>query len=146
MKVQVVNEIGATEIQIKSYLTLCKNAQKAMQNAYSEYSGFKVGAALLLKNGEVVQSCNVENASYGLTMCAERAAIAKAVSEGFKPGDLDAIAISSNGKDFSPCGACRQVIHEFGVDVVVIFEFEGNVVITTASKMLPYGYSEEKQS
>jgi len=142
LKLQILNEIEATEIQVKSYLELLKVTHEVKKNAYSAYSGFQVGAALLMKSGEVILGCNVENASYGLTMCAERAAIFKAVSEGFRPGDFLALAIASSGTDFSPCGACRQVIHEFGADVVLIFEFQKKIVISNASKMLPYGYKE----
>ena len=133
-----------TDDEIDRYVALLQDAYVGKENAYSEYSGFKVGAAVLLENGEKILGCNVENASYGLTMCAERTAIFKAVSEGAKPGDIKAIAITSNGKNFSPCGACRQVIHEFGKTTVVIFEFDGKVVISTAQDLLPHGYTEVK--
>lgn len=91
-------------------------AVKAAENAYSKYSGFSVGAALLCDNGEVYTGCNIENSSYPLTNCAERTAIFKAVSEGRK--NFRAIAVAgSSDKDFSkpcfPCGACLQVISEF---------------------------------
>ena len=134
--------IEASPTKVEAYVELLGQAHSAKEKAYSDYSGFKVGAALLLKNSKQVLGCNVENASYGLTMCAERTAIFKAVSEGYKPGDIEAIAIAANGENFSPCGACRQVIHEFGPDMVVIFEFDGKIVITTSRGLLPFGYVE----
>ena len=142
MTKQITKNVEVTPSQVEEYLNLLEQAHIAKENAYCEYSGFKVGAALLLKNGEKVFGCNVENASYGLTMCAERTAIFKAVSEGAKPGDIEAIAIAASGKNFSPCGACRQVIHEFGMDTVVIFEFDGKVIISSARQLMPYGYVE----
>ena len=99
-----------------------------------------MGAAVLAKDGNIIKGCNVENASYGLTMCAERTALFKATSEGYKPGDFDAIAIAASADDFSPCGACRQVINEFGDDMVVIFEFGGETVINTLAGILPYNF------
>lgn len=128
-------------IRIKpEYLELLKTADIAKQNAYSQYSGFKVGAALLAKDGTVILGCNVENASYGLTNCAERTALFKAVSEGYKPGDFEAIAVAASGENFSPCGACRQVINEFGEDIVVIFEFGGEVVAKPLKELLLYNF------
>lgn len=122
------------------YLHLLAEAHKAKENAYCCYSNFQVGAAILAKDGSIISGCNVENASYGLTMCAERTAVCKAVSEGYKPGDFEAIAIAASADDFSPCGACRQVINEFGDDMVVIFEFGGETVITTLYDILPYNF------
>ena len=140
MKKTITKNIEVTPSQVEEYLDLLDKAHIAKANAYCDYSGFKVGAVLLLKNGKKVLGCNVENASYGLTMCAERTAIFTAVSEGAKPGDIEAIAIAASGKNFSPCGACRQVIHEFGMNIVVIFEFNGEVNISSAQQLMPYGY------
>lgn len=123
-----------------TYQALLHDAHKAKENAYCRYSGFQVGAALLAKDGTVITGCNVENASYGLTMCAERSAIFKAVSMGYKPGDFEAIAIAASGPNFSPCGACREVINEFGDDMAVIFEFGGETVVTTLAALLPYNF------
>ena len=123
-----------------SYQALLSEAHKAKNNAYCRYSNFHVGAALLAKDGVVITGCNVENASYGLTMCAERTAIFKAVSMGYKPGDFVAIAIAASADNFSPCGACRQVMNEFGSDMNVIFEFGGKTVITTLADILPYTF------
>lgn len=123
-----------------SFQALLAEAHKAKKNAYCRYSNFRVGAALLAKDGVVITGCNVENASYDLTICAERTAIFKAVSMGYKPGDFVAIAIAASADNFSPCGACRQVINEFGNDMNVIFEFGGKTVITTLAEMLPYTF------
>lgn len=129
-----------TSEQMDLYEKLLAAAHDAKNNAYSSYSGFNVGAALLANDGKVITGCNVENASYGLTMCAERTAIFKAVTEGYKPGDFKAIAIASCADDFSPCGACRQVINEFGENIIVIFEFGGKTIITPLAKILPYNF------
>lgn len=139
-KKQLHKAIDATDNEIAIYINLINAAHTAKESAYCRYSNFQVGAAILAKDGKVITGCNVENASYGLTMCAERSAIFKAVSEGFKPGDFKAIAIAASVEDFSPCGACRQVINEFGDDIVVIFEFGGQVVITKLAAILPYNF------
>ncbi|MDK9719450.1 MAG: cytidine deaminase [Trichlorobacter sp.] len=137
---KINNSINTTAEQLNRYQALLSDAHNAKESAYCRYSGFQVGAALLAKNGTVITGCNVENASYGLTMCAERTAIFKAVSMGYKPGDFEAIAIAASADDFSPCGACREVINEFGDDMTVIFEFGGETVITTLAKLLPYNF------
>ncbi|MBQ8786044.1 MAG: cytidine deaminase [Oscillospiraceae bacterium] len=94
-------------------------ADKAMENAYAPYSKFKVGAALLCKDRTVFTGCNIENATYGATNCAERTAIFKAVSEGQR--DFEAIAIvSSSGDETFPCGICRQVMAEFAPELKII--------------------------
>ena len=91
---------------------LIDKAHEAMKNAYSPYSGFKVGAAILTKDGKIFTGCNVENASYGATICAERCAATKAVSEG--SNEFTAIAIVSSSDKFTyPCGICRQFLSEF---------------------------------
>lgn len=119
---------------------LLAEAHTAKKNAYSKYSNFQVGAALRAKDSTLITGCNVENASYGLTMCAERTAVFKAVSMGYKPGDFEAIAIAASADNFSPCGACRQVLNEFGNEMKVIFEFGGEVVVTTVADLLPYTF------
>ena len=115
-------------------------AKKAAENAYAPYSKFKVGAALLTKDGKIFTGCNVENASYGLTMCAERVAIFKAVSEGYR--EFEAIAIYAEGNMPYPCGACRQVIAEF-VDKKFLFIISnGDKVETyTLRDLLPFTFS-----
>ncbi|MEL6438489.1 MAG: cytidine deaminase [Cyanobacteria bacterium J06621_8] len=102
---------------------LIEAATQAMNHAYAPYSNFKVGAALVTFRGDIVVGCNVENASYGLSMCAERNAIANAIiSLGKDTMEIKAIAIvNSQNVPCSPCGACRQVIREFGQHAQVIF-------------------------
>ena len=101
---------------------LMEQAKRAAQSTYSPYSHFPVGAALLTANGEVVQGCNVENISYGLTNCAERSALFSAISQGHAPGSFTAMAVyAPNVSLISPCGACRQVMLELmAKDAVVI--------------------------
>ena len=105
-----------------------KAAQEAAENAYVPYSRFRVGAALLTKDGQIFQGCNIENASFGLTNCAERTAIFKAVSEGYR--DFECLAVYGDTKDpISPCGACRQVMVEFlKSDSKVILIAEDNLL------------------
>ena len=94
-------------------------AIEARKNSYSPYSNFPIGAALLCKNGEIYTGTNVENASYGLTNCAERTAIFKAVSEGVREFDT-MVVVADTERPIPPCGACQQVILEFGEDIQVI--------------------------
>lgn len=111
-------------------------ARECMGRSYSPYSGYRVGAALLCGDGSVVTACNVENVSYGLTMCAERAAVARAVSEGKR--DFVTIAIASDGSEtVAPCGACRQVLAEFAPDLRVVSEGTGTRRVRTLGELLP---------
>ena len=127
---------------------LCELALDAMQRSYSPYSGFKVGAALLCADGTVYQGCNIENASYTPTVCAERTAFFKAISEGNR--EFTAIAICG-GKDgvitgrFPPCGVCRQVMREFCRDdfAVYLVTPDGYETVTLA-QLLPFGFSAEE--
>ena len=125
------------------YCQLMKYAEEAKEKSYSPYSRFRVGAALLCKNGKVFTGCNIENASYGLTNCAERTAIYKAISEGIT--EFEAIAVSGDGEDLlSPCGACRQVLCEFGREIVVIMsDGSKNLLIKKAEELLPYSFGPE---
>ena len=119
---------------------LLQEAEGARQRAYAPYSGFQVGAALLTKGNQIFTGCNIENASFGLTECAERVALFKAVSSGAT--EFVALAVISDGEGFCrPCGACRQVIREFGADILVIMatramEYE----VKTISELLPAGF------
>jgi cytidine deaminase len=110
---------------------LLGRAQAAAPGAYAPYSSFEVGAAALLRDGRVVTGVNVENASYPLGMCAERCALARAVAEGVRPGDVEALAVTA-----SPCGGCRQWLFEFGVDRV-IFLHEGEILVRRPDQLLP---------
>ena len=118
-------------------------AKEAMENAYAPYSHFKVGAALLAKDGRVFQGCNIENASYGATNCAERTAIFKAVSEGVR--EFEAIAIvASSGAYASPCGICRQVLFEFLPEGKVILDSDEKGMATfSVQELLPFGFRGE---
>ncbi len=113
---------------------LFEQARHAAERAYAPYSRFQVGAAALLRDGRVVLGTNVENASYGLTLCAERAALARAVAEGARPGEVEAVAVTA-----SPCGGCRQWLLEFGVGRVV-FPVAGELVARTPAELLPESF------
>lgn len=120
---------------------LIEQAKKAIKNAYVPYSHFKVGTALLDKNGTVFLGCNIENASYGATCCAERTAIFKAVSEGITEFEKMAI-VSDSRKLTPPCGICRQVLFEFMPEGVVILENEKKEIKTyTVKELLPVGFT-----
>ena len=119
-------------------------ATLARENAYVPYSHFKVGAALLLKNGEIITGCNIENASYGLCNCAERTALFKAYSEGIKKSDIVAMNICADTDGpVSPCGACRQVMAELlnHNTVVYLTNLKGDVKEMTVDELLPYSFS-----
>lgn len=120
---------------------LVKKALAMHQFSYVPYSGFPVGAALLTQEGRVFTGCNVEDAAYGSTICAERTAIVKAVSEGCREG-WEAIAIAGKGEDFCwPCGACRQMLYEFAPDLKIIIGGKDKVLSTiTLSELLPHGF------
>ena len=105
-------------------------AIKARENAYSPYSHFAVGAALLCEDGTLYEGCNIENASYGLTNCAERTAIFKAVSEGHTKFKALAVVADTEGP-CAPCGACRQVMAEFKIPLIIMGNLMGNIKIVT---------------
>jgi cytidine deaminase len=121
---------------------LLDHARDAAQNSYSPYSGFKVGAALRLVSGEIVTGTNVENASYGLTMCAERSALVRAVSQ-FGPGiRIAAVAVANmNGAASPPCGACRQMLAEFVLpDAPVAFPAADGPGVMAFSDLMPLAF------
>ncbi len=126
---------------IGGYDDLIEEATKAMQNSYAPYSQFRVGAALLSKGGKVYSAGNVENASSGAGICAERVAIARAVSEGEK--EFEALVVVGNSPvPVAPCGICRQVLIEFGEDIKVIMaNTGGDVVVATIGEMLPRAFT-----
>ena len=122
---------------------LLQRAREAQQNAYAPYSKFRVGAAILLHGGEIFTGCNVENASYGLTNCAERSAIFAAVSQvGGDKVRVKAVAVvNDQDAPCSPCGACRQVIAEFGPDAVIWYQGRDGVQQSTIRELLPECFS-----
>lgn len=124
---------------------LMKTARKARQNAYAPYSHFAVGAALLAESGKVYTGCNIENASYGLTCCAERNAIFAAVGAGERRFKMLAVAADSP-EPVAPCGACRQVIAEFGIPFVVMGNLKEATKTMTAEELLPYGFGQESMN
>jgi cytidine deaminase len=123
---------------MNGYGTLIEAATKAREHAHAPFSNFKVGAALRANSGKIYGGCNVENASYGLTCCAERVAIFKAISEGER-GGFDAIAVVTDTDALTPpCGACRQLIWEFCGDVpVVMANLKGKVEQERSGSLLP---------
>ena len=124
------------------YKLLIEKAKEASKTSYSPFSRFAVGAAVLAKSGKIYIGCNVENSSFGLTICAERCAIFKAVSEGER--EILAVAIySPNADSCYPCGACRQVMYEFQGDdeeIQVVTENMGELEINKLSYFLPCGF------
>ena len=123
------------------YSRLIEQAINAQKNAYAPYSNFKVGAAVLCKNGKVFTGCNVENSSYPVSSCAERTTICKAVSEGEK----DFVAIAIVGGDLSeycfPCGMCRQLIVEFNADMdVIVAKSTSDYQVYKASELLTHHF------
>jgi cytidine deaminase len=112
---------------------LLERAEAVAERAYAPYSKFFVGAAVRTRDGRVFEGVNVENAAYPLGVCAEKVALAKAVSEGVRPGEVEALAVNA-----SPCGGCRQWFHEFRVDRVVYRQADGDsVAVSTPDELLP---------
>jgi cytidine deaminase len=119
---------------------LIKAAAKAREAAYAPYSHFQVGAAALTDNGILYTGCNIENASYGLTVCAERTAIFSAIAAGEKR--IAAVAvIADTPEPTAPCGACRQVMAEFGVEDVIMANTKGEICKLKLRELLPYSFS-----
>ena len=138
-------------------IELYRMAENARKNAYAPFSGFQVGAALLTKAGRVYTGVNVENSSYGATICAERTAFVKAISEGER--DFDSIAISAGSVPSLPCGICRQFMYEFAPDIRVITgpldktgdgsvsheTGDGGLSVKTLRELLPDGFVLERE-
>ena len=124
-----------------NYEKLLEKAKEVSKNAYSRYSKFSVGACVVAESGKEYLGCNFENASYGLTICAERNAIGSAVAAGEKA--IKAVALySPNSQDCLPCGACRQVIWEFCKDdVEIITQVDGKPKIRSIKELLPLGFN-----
>jgi cytidine deaminase len=120
---------------------LLRAARKAMKNAYAPFSHFKVGAAILTSKGDIFAGCNVENSSYGMTNCAERTAIFSAVAEKGPKLEILAVAVTNaQGVPCSPCGACRQVIYEFGPDAMVFYQGQQGDKESHITELLPEGF------
>jgi cytidine deaminase len=125
----------------REYKDLVHAAQKAKLNAYAPFSKFRVGAAVLAKDGTVFSGCNIENSSYGLTICAERVAIFNAISS--KVSKFTAIALVSDDHDFTaPCGACRQVLLDLAGDIdIVMMDSKERFKILKLSALLPFAFT-----
>lgn len=112
----------------------------AREKAYAPYSKFKVGAAVLGRSGRIYSGCNIENASYGLSNCAERTAIFNAITEG--ETGIAAIAVAADTPEpVSPCGACRQVMAEFNIEKIILVNLQGRQRIYTVEDLLPYSFN-----
>jgi cytidine deaminase len=133
----MVNKALSADVQAK----LLQSAQKVMKNAHAPYSKFRVGAAVLLSNGKIFSGCNVENASYGMTNCAERTAIFSAVAQLGPKIEIRAVSVANDqGVPCSPCGACRQVIYEFGPDATIFFQGAKGPKQAHITELLPEGF------
>jgi cytidine deaminase len=118
---------------------LLERADAVAERAYAPYSAFFVGAAVRTRDGRIFEGVNVENAAYPLGICAEKTALARAVSEGVRPAEVEALAVTA-----SPCGGCRQWFHEFGVDRLIYRRADGEVAVTTPAKLLPDTFELER--
>jgi cytidine deaminase len=115
---------------------LVLRAEAASARAYAPYSNYLVGAVVVTRDGRIFEGVNVENAAYPLGVCAEKTAIAKAASEGVRPGEVEAIGINA-----SPCGGCRQWLHEWRVDRICFRREDGTIAELSAAELLPEGWS-----
>lgn len=120
--------------------SLIRAAKEVREKAYSPYSNFKVGAAVVTPGGKIYSGCNIENASYGLTNCAERTAIYKAISEGEHTFVALAV-VADTTEPVAPCGACRQVIAEFGIKQIILGNIKGHTKILSLEEVLPYAFT-----
>ena len=111
---------------------LLDRAEAAAERAYAPYSEFHVGAAARTRDGRVFEGVNVENAAYPLGICAEKTALSRAVSDGVRPGEIEALAVNA-----SPCGGCRQWFHEFRIDRIVYRRADGEALVATPAELLP---------
>ena len=139
-----MNDAPSTD---NSLVSLLERARRAAQHAYSPYSGFRVGAALRLTNGEIVTGTNVENVSYGLTICAERSALVRAVSQFGPDIRVEAVAVANlNAAPSPPCGACRQVLAEFILpDAPVVFPAVDGDRTMSFHELLPLAFEMKRK-
>ena len=128
---------------MEKYTELLKNAYEAMDNAYAPYSNFHVGACVKTKDGKYHKGANVENASYGLTNCAERSALFHVFSLGYRQDDIEAIAIVGQGNTLiTPCGACRQVLVELlKRDTPIVLGTGEKVLVTNIEELMPMAFT-----
>ncbi|MDR1731361.1 MAG: cytidine deaminase [Synergistaceae bacterium] len=125
---------------------LLEKARTAAENAYAPYSGFRVGAALMTSDGSVFSGCNVENASYGMSICAERNAVGAMIVAGHLDPVVIAVTGGENGEPCPPCGACRQVLLEFNPDLRVVLESPEKILILRVDLLLPLTFSLMKKN
>ncbi len=133
----IEKETDMTEQEIQK---LIDRAIVAREKTYSPYSHFGVGAVLLCEDGVIYEGCNIENASYGLTNCAERTAIFKAVSEGRTKFKALAVVADTEGP-CAPCGACRQVMGEFNIPIIIMGNLKGDIEVVSTEALLPFSFS-----
>ena len=133
----IEKETDMTEQEIQK---LIDRAIVAREKTYSPYSHFGVGVALLCEDGAIYEGCNIENASYGLTNCAERTAIFKAVSEGRTKFKALAVVADTEGP-CAPCGACRQVMGEFNIPIIIMGNLKGDIEVVSTEALLPFSFS-----
>src|SRR5690554_3575390 len=123
---------------------LRKKAIEAMQNAYTPYSRFNVGCSIFMKDGKIIMGANIENASYGLSNCAERSALFSAYSKGYRKEDIECMVVVGDTEEvISPCGACRQVISELVNDntEIILTNLKNDQLVITKEKLLPFSFS-----
>ena len=130
---------------MEKYKDILDRAYKAMDNAYAPYSNFHVGACVKTKNGKYFIGANIENASYGLTNCAERNAIFQTYSQGYRQDDIEALAIVGQGNTLiTPCGACRQVLVELlKRDTPIVLGTKDEVVVTNIEELMPMSFTSD---
>jgi cytidine deaminase len=130
-----------TKVSAATRERLLRSARKVMTNAYAPFSKFRVGAAILTSKGRIFAGCNVENSSYGMTNCAERTAIFSAIAKDGPELEILAVAVvNDHGVPCSPCGACRQVIYEFGPRSIVFYAGEKGLKESLITDLLPEGF------
>lgn len=131
-----------TTIEDSGYLSLCQKAEEALENSYSPYSHYRVGAAVLAESGKIYSGCNIENVSYGAANCGERTALFKAISEGERKFLALAIFTDVGNSPPFPCGICRQVLSEFCSEdmPIIVFDGEKSVFNLTLGELMPYTF------
>ena len=122
---------------------LISEAEKAQTFSQAKYSKFQVGAALLTEDGQIIQGCNIESSSYSLTVCAERVALVKALSEGITRFKAVAI-VGKNGHYCPPCGACRQLLYDYAPDIEIIFTDGKNIKTHKLNELLPHAFEDSQ--